>query len=95
MRRLMPAALCVAALTGCARSMPLMPSLPRLPAPPAAALEPCRPTPQHRQPDGSATAADDDATIRDGRFDLAACDDKRRLLLDAWPRSINTNEGAH
>lgn len=48
--------------------------------------EPCRPTAQHRQPDGSASAADDDATIRDGRFDLADCDAKRRLLWDAWPR---------
>ncbi|WP_156361230.1 hypothetical protein [Sphingomonas sp. Leaf257] len=45
------------------------------------------PTPQRRQPDGSATAADDDATIRDGRVDLAACDDKRRLLLGSWPRN--------
>jgi hypothetical protein len=47
---------------------------------------PCLPTPQHRQADGSATAADDDATIRDARFDLAACDDKRRLAVDAWPK---------
>lgn len=86
MQRLMLAACCAVALTGCARSMASTPISPAIPAPPAAALMQCRPTPQHRQPDGSATAADDDATIRDGRFDLAACDDKRRLLIDAWPR---------
>jgi hypothetical protein len=40
--------------------------------------------PQHRQPDGS--ASDDDATIRDGRFDLAGCEAKRRLLVEEWPR---------
>lgn len=49
------------------------------------------PTPQHRQADGSASAADDDATIRDGRFDLAACEAKRRLLLDAWPTNAPTD----
>ena len=86
MRNLMLAACCAAALTGCARSTTSMPPLPKISDPPAAAREPCRPTPQQRQPDGSATSADDDGTIRDGRFDLAAWDDKRRLLLDAWPR---------
>ncbi|CAN5445948.1 hypothetical protein BH09PSE4_BH09PSE4_19010 [soil metagenome] len=44
------------------------------------------PTPAHRQADGSATSADAEATIRDGRFDLKACEEKRRLLIDAWPR---------
>ncbi|WP_374295139.1 hypothetical protein [Sphingomonas sp.] len=43
-------------------------------------------TPQHRQADGSAAASDDDATIRDGRFDLAACEARRRLLAEAWPQ---------
>lgn len=57
-----------------------------LPAPPAAAMAPCIPTPARRQPDGSATSADSEGTIRDGRFDLAACDAKRRLLVDGWPR---------
>ncbi|KQN93840.1 hypothetical protein ASE95_02740 [Sphingomonas sp. Leaf231] len=55
-------------------------------------MVPCRPTPQHHQADGSATAADDDATIRNGRFDLKACDDIRQLLLDAWPRSAPAAE---
>ncbi|PXA89994.1 hypothetical protein DMC47_28075 [Nostoc sp. 3335mG] len=45
--------------------------------------------PQSAQSDGGATAADDNATIRDGRFDLAACDDKRRLAIDAWPTALN------
>lgn len=86
MQRLMLVACCAALLTGCVRSMPSMPISPAIPGPPAAALTPCRSTPQHRQPDGSTTAADDDATIRDGRFDMTACEDKRRLLVDAWPR---------
>jgi hypothetical protein len=72
-----------------------MPTLPAIPGPPAAALTPCRPTAQHRQPDGSATAADDDATIRDGRFDLVACDDKRRLLIEAWPRLTPSKGGSN
>jgi hypothetical protein len=58
-----------------------------MPEPPAAALVACTPTPQHRQPGGEATSADDDATIRDGRFDLAECNARRRLLVDAWPRA--------
>lgn len=86
MRRLMLGACCVVMLTGCARSTPSMPSLPKLPDPPAAALVPCEPTPQRRQADGSASAADDDGTIRDGRFDLAACEAKRRLLVEGWPK---------
>ncbi len=86
MLRLMLAGLCAVALTGCARSTYSTLKLPKPPEPPASALTPCTPTPQRRQPDGSASAADDDGTIRDGRFDLASCDDKRRTLIDAWPR---------
>ncbi|MCC2977978.1 hypothetical protein LK533_15035 [Sphingomonas sp. PL-96] len=86
MRRLMLGAGCAAMLTGCAQPTPSTPSLPKLPDPPPAALEPCLPRPQRRQADGSATVVDDDATIRDGRFDLAACEAKRRLLAEAWPR---------
>ena len=87
MPRLMLAACVAVMLTACGRSTCSTPALPRLPPPPAAATAPCLPTPQHRQADGSATAADDDATIRDARFDLAACDDKRRLAIEAWPRN--------
>ena len=86
MLRLMLAGLCAVALTGCARLTPSTLKLPKPPEPPASALTPCTPTPQRRQADGSASAADDDGTIRDGRFDLASCDDKRRKLIDAWPR---------
>ena len=88
MRNLMLAACCAALLTACGRSTNsthLYPNA-RPPAPPAEAGKPCAATPQHRQPDGSAAAADDDATIRDGRFDLADCEARRRLLWDAWPR---------
>ncbi len=87
MRKLMLAACAAAMLTGCGRSICSTPPLPRLPPPPAAATAPCLPTPQRRQADGSATAADDDGTIRDGRADLAACDDKRRLAIEAWPHN--------
>ncbi len=55
------------------------------PRPPSAALVPCVPTPQHRQKEGGASAADDGATIRDGKFDLTACQAKRLLLVEAWP----------
>lgn len=46
----------------------------------------CLPTPTDRQTDGSATSADAEATIRTSRADLAQCDARRQLLLDAWPR---------
>lgn len=46
----------------------------------------CLPTARHRQADGSAASADDEQTIIDGRADLRGCDDKRRLLLDTWPK---------
>ena len=85
MLKLLLVACCAAILTGCGPSTRSTPRF-ALPTPPAAALQPCSPTPQHRQADGSASSADDDATIRDGRFDLRSCDDKRRLLIDAWPR---------
>lgn len=49
-------------------------------------MEPCDPTPVPRQPDGSMSSANSEGAIRDGRFDLKSCDDKRRLLIDAWPR---------
>jgi hypothetical protein len=79
----LPAAL-LSACMGSTRSMP--PSSISRPSPPAEALAPCLPTPQRRQTDGSATAGDDESTIRDGRFDLRRCDDKRRLLIEAWPK---------
>jgi hypothetical protein len=60
-------------------------SLPQ-PKPPAAALLSCLPTPARRQPDGSTNRADTEGTARYGRLDPRACDDKRQLLLDAWPK---------
>ncbi|GAA4221195.1 hypothetical protein GCM10022253_26850 [Sphingomonas endophytica] len=44
------------------------------------------PTPIPRQPDGSASAADTEAALRDAWAAIVRCDDSRRLLLDAWPR---------
>ena len=85
MPRHLLAALAALMLTACGGSTRSMPRF-ELPPPPQAALGPCSPTPAHRQPDGSATAADAEATIRDGRFDLAQCDAKRRALVDAWAR---------
>ena len=49
-------------------------------------MEPCTPTPVPRQSNDSASSADAEEAIRSGRFDLKSCDDKRQLLLDAWPR---------
>ncbi len=79
------AALSALLLTGCLGSTNSI-AISSPPPPPAKALEPCVPTPARRQPDGSASSADSEGTARDGRFDLRACDDKRRLLLDAWPK---------
>ena len=86
MLRLTLAGLSALALTACSASTRSIVTLPTLPPPPSAALLPCRPTSMPRQPDGSATSADAEGAIRTGRADLAACDDKLRLLLDAWPR---------
>ena len=86
MLRPLLAGLCALARTACAGSTRLMPSLPTIPTPPVAATAPCQPTRVPRQADGSATAADAEDAIRSGRLDLAACEAKRRLLLDAWPR---------
>ena len=88
MRNLMLAACCAVLLTACGRSTTSTHRSPnpRPPERPAATGKSCVPPPQHRQPDGSAVAADDDATIRDGRLDLAECEARRRLLWDAWPR---------
>lgn len=86
MLRLMLAGPCALALTACAASTRSTATLPTLPSPPDATLAACRPTPVPRQTDGSATSGDAESAIRTGRADLAACDDKRRLLLDAWPR---------
>ena len=71
-------------LTACAGStISTRPST--LQAPPQRAKEPCLPTPARRQADGSATSADMEGSVRDGRFDLSDCESKRRLLLEAWP----------
>lgn len=87
MPRPTPAALAALALTACAGSTPTLPPSPvRIPRPPAAALTPCVPNPIPRQPDGSASAADTEAALRDAWAVIVRCDDSRRLLLDAWPR---------
>ncbi|VXC81543.1 hypothetical protein SPHINGOT1_20145 [Sphingomonas sp. T1] len=39
-----------------------------------------------RQPDGSANSADTEWSLRDARADLALCDARRGLAVDAWPR---------
>jgi hypothetical protein len=39
-----------------------------------------------RQSDGSANSADGEATIRVRTIDLATCDARRKLAVDAWPR---------
>ncbi|TCP33286.1 hypothetical protein [Sphingomonas sp. BK235] len=51
-------------------------------------MEPCTLSPVLRQPDGSATSADAEGTIRNRGFDVWSCDDKRQLLIDAWPEGV-------
>jgi hypothetical protein len=89
MRKALLAVSFAVTLSGCGiltHSTPRFGPPPPPPEKPKAAEEPCTPTPQHRQPDGSATAGDDQATISDGRTDLQRCEEKRRMLVDAWPK---------
>jgi hypothetical protein len=86
MQKLLPVALFALLLTGCLGSTNST-AIFSPPPPPAKALERCQPTPARRQSDGSANSADTEGTARDGRFDLRACDDKRQLLVDAWPKA--------
>ena len=59
---------------------------PAIPPVPAEAKKPCTPTPMRRQPDGSANSADAEWSLHDARADLALCDLRRGLAVDAWPR---------
>lgn len=87
MPRLMLAALPALLLTACAGSTrSTLPFSPQIPPVPAEATRRCQPTPMQRRSDGSANSADAEATIRAARADLAACDARRQLAVDAWPR---------
>jgi hypothetical protein len=44
------------------------------------------PTRRQRQANGSASSADNEQTIVDGRRDLANCDKRRQLAVDSWPK---------
>jgi hypothetical protein len=57
-----------------------------IPPVPAEATKPCTATPVRRQPDGSSNSADAEGSIRDARADLALCDARRGLAVQAWPR---------
>lgn len=80
------AALALTACVGSTRTFPPLPIRTRIPPPPAAALKPCLPTPIPRQPDGSASSADSEGGLRAAWAEIFLCNDKRQLLLDAWPR---------
>jgi hypothetical protein len=87
MRKLMLAVLPVCLLTACGGSTRSTLSYsPVIPPVPTEATKPCTATPVRRQPDGSANASDAEGTIRDARADLALCDVRRQLAVDAWPR---------
>ena len=78
----------VVMLSACVKSINSTPTF--LPAPPPKIpdelLEPCKPTPQVRQKDGHASSSDDQQTITDGRYDLAKCENKRKLAVESWPK---------
>ena len=87
MRKLLLAVLPAFLLTACAASTRSTLSYsPVIPASPAEARKPCLPSPMPRQPDGSANSADAEGSLRDARADLALCDVRRGLAVDAWPR---------
>lgn len=87
MHRPLLALSCALALTGCfgSRNPERVSSLP-LPPPPAALLEPCLPTPRVANPDGSMTSAQTERNLGMGDVDLAACEAKRKLAVDSWPK---------
>jgi len=70
----------VSILTACAPSRKLTPPL-VLPPPPASALVPCAIPPLM----GGDAAAVDKALIERGRA-IAACEVKRRALVEGWPK---------
>ena len=87
MRKLLLAVLPACLLTACAESTrSTLNYSPVIPPVPAEARKPCTPTPVRRQPDGSASSSDAEGSIRDARADLALCDVRRALAVEAWPR---------
>ena len=86
MRKLLQAVLPAFLLTACLGSTRSTLSYsPAIPTVPAEAKKPCTATPMRRQPDGSANSADTEWSLRDARADLALCDARRGLAVDAWP----------
>ncbi len=87
MRKLMLAVLPAFLLIACAESTRSTLSYsPAIPAVPAEATKPCIATAMRRQTDGTANSSDAEGSIRDARADLALCDARRALAVDAWPR---------
>ncbi len=87
MRKLLLAVLPAFLLIACAESTrSTLNYSPVIPPVPAEATKPCTATPMRRQPDGSANASDAEGAIRDARADLALCDVRRALAVNAWPR---------
>ena len=87
MRKLLLAVLPALMLTACLGSTrSTLGYSPAIPPVPADSKKPCTATPMRRQPDGSANSADAEGSLRDARADLALCDVRRGLAVDAWPR---------
>ena len=73
-------------LTGCATFKRQLPPLASTVPPPAAATQRCQRTTLQIQPDGSMNSADAERALRERDGDLARCDAKRALAIDAWPK---------
>lgn len=83
MHKPMLAALAALTLTACGGSKTLTAPL-KLPPPPKAAQTPCVIPPLS---DGPLTAAGVEQAIRDRAIAIAECEAKRRLLVEAWPKT--------
>ncbi len=75
-------------LTACfGLNRPAPDSSPPPPPPPAELLEPCNPTPRVYNPDATMSRAQVERNLGVADTDLAKCEAKRALAIDAWPKA--------
>ena len=86
MPRLLPALLCVLALTACAVSRPMPPRSASPPRIPQMAAIPCARTPIQAGAEGALSAAAAEQALRARDIDLARCEARRRAAAEAWPQ---------